>query len=57
MAAFCRGKAVEILARIPFSRRAAEVCAEGNLIIDDHPEAAAVLNDLFHILTNRETAA
>lgn len=54
---FCARENVEILARIPFRRRVAEVCAEGGLAIEADPEVAAALADLFRTLQPREVTA
>jgi MinD superfamily P-loop ATPase len=54
---FCARENVDILARIPFRRRVAEICAEGGLAIDADPEVAAALTGLFRTLQSREVRA
>ncbi len=54
---FCLREGVDLLARIPFSRRYAEICAEGGLILDADREAAEILTGLFRSLKSREAAA
>jgi MinD superfamily P-loop ATPase len=55
--AFCLREGIEILARIPFSRQVAEVCAAGDLVLDADPKVASILTDLYGILKLREAAA
>lgn len=54
---FCARENVEILARIPFRREVAEVCAEGGLAMEADPDVADALNDLFRALQSREVTA
>jgi len=54
---YCTREDIEILARIPFSREVAEVCAEGGLAIDAVAEVAAAMAGLFQRLQAREAAA
>ncbi len=54
---YCAEENVEILARIPFRREVAEVCAEGGLAIEADPEVADALTDLFLALQSREVTA
>jgi MinD superfamily P-loop ATPase len=55
--AYCLREGLEILARLPFSRHVAEICAAGDLVLDADAEAAAILTDLYGILKLREAAA
>jgi len=54
---YCAEENVEILARIPFRREVAEVCAEGGLAIEADPEVADALTELFLALQSREVTA
>ena len=54
---FCAEENVEILARIPFRRQVAEVCAEGGLAIEADPEVADAVTGLFQTLQSREVTA
>jgi MinD superfamily P-loop ATPase len=54
---YCARENVDVLARIPFGRRIAEVCAEGGLAIDADPAVAEALTGLFRALQHREVAA
>lgn len=54
---FCHREGIEILARLPFSRRVAEICAAGELVLDADPEMATLLTNLYGVLKLREAAA
>jgi MinD superfamily P-loop ATPase len=51
---YCAREGIDILARIPFRREVAEVCAEGGLAIDADAEVAAAIAELFRWLQARE---
>jgi len=53
---YCAAEGVEILARIPFSRRVAESCAEGGLAIESDAEVAAAMTGLFRSLQSLEVS-
>lgn len=55
--AYCEEEGVEILARIPFRRKVAEVCAEGGLALDADGDVASALVGLFEALQSREVKA
>jgi MinD superfamily P-loop ATPase len=54
---FCAHRGIEILARLPFRRGVAEVCAEGGLALDADPDFAAALGSLADRLAQREVSA
>jgi MinD superfamily P-loop ATPase len=47
VSAFCAGRGVPVLARIPFDRQVAEVYADGGLVLDGHPDGAAWFGGLW----------
>jgi MinD superfamily P-loop ATPase len=47
VSAFCAGRGIPVLARIPFDRRVAEVYADGGLVLDDHPDGTAWFGGLW----------
>jgi MinD superfamily P-loop ATPase len=53
----CRRAGVEVLARIPFRRSVAEVCAEGGLAGEADPDVAAGMEALFRALRSLEATA
>jgi MinD superfamily P-loop ATPase len=53
----CARQEVEILARLPFRRRVAEVCAEGGLALDADPDFATALGAVADRLTRGEVPA
>jgi MinD superfamily P-loop ATPase len=45
---FCRGKDIEVLMEIPFSRRIAEVYARGGTLLDAEPAYKEKLREIAH---------
>jgi MinD superfamily P-loop ATPase len=63
IAGYCDSQGLPLLARIPFDRRVAERYAEGELLLDSHPDGELWFSDLWRAirsnptLVDRETAA
>jgi len=48
--AYCEEEGIPVLARIPFSRRIAEVCAAGEILVRAMPEYRQVFLDLYEAI-------
>jgi MinD superfamily P-loop ATPase len=63
IAGYCDSQGLPLLARIPFDRRVAERYAEGELLLDSHPEGEIWFSELWRAIkaaspaAGRETAA
>jgi len=54
---YCEAEGIDLVARIPNSRRIAETYAAGGLLIDDIPEVTAAVEDVVEYIKSRKGAA
>ena len=57
VAGYCNSPGLPLLARIPFDRRVAERYADGELLVDSHPEGERWFTELWRAIISSSTAA
>ncbi len=55
VAGYCNSQGLPLLARIPFDRRVAERYAEGELLVDSHPEGERWFSELWRAIISSST--